>query len=57
MNPLAWTDEELLRELHAALREAVVDEEFIRAARAVFTRRTASTGAEPWRPGPEGPAS
>ena len=57
LNPPAWTDDELLRELRDALREAVVDESFIRAARAAFTRRTASTDPEWWRPGPAGPAS
>jgi len=57
LDPPAWTDDELLRELRAALREAAVDEGFLRAARAAFTRRAA--GADPgcWRPGPAGPAS
>jgi hypothetical protein len=45
MSPLTPTDDELLCELSAALREAAVDEDFIRAARAAFTRRTA--GADP----------
>ena len=53
MNPPTWTDDELLRELRAALREPVADEGFIRAARTAFTRRTASAGPEPRRPGPE----
>jgi hypothetical protein len=56
-NPPAWTDGELLREVRAALREQAVDEDFIRAARAAFTRRTADAGPEPWRPGRAGPAS
>ena len=56
-NPPTWTDDELLRELRAALRKLVVDESFIRAAKAAFTRRTASADPESWRPGPEGPAS
>ena len=46
-NPPAWTDDELLRELRAALRELAVDEDFIRAARAAFTRRTAGADQEP----------
>lgn len=57
MNPPAWTDDELLHELRAALREPAVDEGFIHAARAAFTRRTASAGPESWRPGPEGQVS
>ena len=36
VNPLTWTDGELLRELRAALREPAVDEDFVRAARAAF---------------------
>jgi hypothetical protein len=56
-NPPTWTDDELLRELRAALRKLVVDEGFIRAAKAAFTRRTGSAGPESWRPGPEGSAS
>ena len=51
-NPSGWTDDELLRELRAALREQAADEDFIRAARAAFTRRTAGADPEPWRPGP-----
>ena len=46
MNPPTWTDDELLRELSAALREPVVDEGFIRAARIAFTRRMAGAGPE-----------
>jgi hypothetical protein len=57
MNPPTWTDDELLRGLRAALREPVVDEGFIRAARAAFTQRRASAGPESWRPGPAGPQS
>ena len=56
-NPPVWTDDELLRELRAALQEQAVDEDFIRAARAAFTRRAAGADPEPWRPGREGPAS
>jgi len=48
MNPPAWTDDELLRELRAALREPAVDADFIRAARAAFTGRTAGAGPESW---------
>jgi len=44
MNPPTWTDDELLRELRAALREPAADEVFIRAARIAFTRWTASAG-------------
>jgi hypothetical protein len=57
VNPLTWTDGELLRELRAALREPAVDENFVRAARAAFTRRAAGTDPGPWRPGQAGPAS
>jgi hypothetical protein len=57
MNPPTWTDDELLRELRAALREPVVDEGFIRAARAAFTQRRAGADPESWRPGPPGPES
>jgi hypothetical protein len=56
-SPPTWTDDELLRELHAALREPPVDEDFIRAARAAFTRRAAGADPGPWRPGQAGPAS
>lgn len=41
-----WTDEELLRELRAALREPPVDEKLIRAAQAAFTWRTVDTDLE-----------
>ena len=54
MNPPTWTDDELLRELRAALDVPVVDEGFIRVARAAFTRRRAGTGLEPRQPGPVG---
>jgi hypothetical protein len=57
LNPPAWTDDELLRELRAALREAAVDEGFLRAAGAAFTRRTAGADPGSWRPGPAGPTS
>ena len=57
LDPPAWTGDELLRELGAALREAAVDEGFLRAARAAFTRRAASADPESWRPGPAGPES
>ena len=56
-DPPAWTDDELLRELRAALREPAVDEDFIRAARAAFTRRAAGADPGPWRPGQAGPGS
>ena len=55
LNPPAWTDDELLRELRAALREAAVDEGFLRAARTAFTRRTAGADPGSWRPGLAGP--
>ena len=57
MNSPAWTDDELLRELHAALREPVVDESFIRAAKAAFTGLTVDADLGSWRSGPAGPAS
>ncbi len=57
MNPPTWTDDELLRELSAALREPVVDEGFIRVARAAFTRRTVDVDPASQRPGPAAPAS
>jgi hypothetical protein len=57
LDPSAWTGDELLRELGAALREAAMDEAFLRAARAAFTRRTAGADPGSWRPGPAGPAS
>jgi hypothetical protein len=57
MYPPTWTDDELLRELSAALREPVMDEGFIRIARAAFTRPTVDADLESWRPGPAEPAS
>ena len=41
-----WTDDELLRELRAALREPSVDEKLIRAAQAAFTWRTVDADLE-----------
>lgn len=41
-----WTDDELLRELRAALREPPVDEKLIRAAQAAFTWRTVDADLE-----------
>ena len=41
-----WTDDELLRELRAALREPPVDEKYIRAAQAAFTWRTVDADLE-----------
>lgn len=41
-----WTDDELLRELRAALREPPVDERLIRAAQAAFTWRTVDADLE-----------
>jgi hypothetical protein len=55
MNPPTWTDDELLRELRAALREPAADESFIRAARVAFTGWRAGADPEPQRPGPVGP--
>ena len=55
LNRPTWTDDELLHELHAMLREPAIDEDFLRAARAAFTRRAASADPESWRPGPAGP--
>ena len=57
VNPPTWTDGELLRELRAALREQAVGEDFIRAARAAFTRRAAGADPAPWRPGQAGRGS
>ena len=57
MNPPTWTDDELLRELRAALREPVVDESFIRAAKAAFTWLTVDADLASLRSGPAGPAS
>jgi hypothetical protein len=41
-----WTDDELLRELRAALREPPPDEKLIRAAQAAFTWRTVDADLE-----------
>jgi hypothetical protein len=41
-----WTDDELLRELRAALQESPVDESVLRAAEAAFTWRTVDTELE-----------
>lgn len=41
-----WTDDELLRELRAALQEPPVDEKLIRAAQAAFTWRTVDAELE-----------
>jgi hypothetical protein len=41
-----WTDDELLRELRAALREPTVDEKLIRAAQAAFSWRTVDADLE-----------
>jgi hypothetical protein len=41
-----WSDEELLRELRAALQESAVDENVIRAAQAAFTWRTVDAELE-----------
>jgi hypothetical protein len=57
MNPLTWSDDELLRELSAALREPPVDAVFIRVAQAAFAWRTVDADLEWWRLGPAGPAS
>lgn len=40
MNSPQWSDDDLLRELSAALREEPVDESIIRAGEAAFTWRT-----------------
>lgn len=41
-----WTDDELLRELRAALQEPPVDEKLIRAAQAAFTWRNVDADLE-----------
>ena len=41
MSSLRWTDEDLLRELGGALREARADGSIIAAAEAAFSWRTA----------------
>lgn len=46
MNSPRWTDDELLRELRAALQEPPVDEKLIRAAQAAFTWRTVDADLE-----------
>ena len=48
MSAPQWSDDDLLRELGAALREEPVDESIIHAAQAAFTWRTVD--AEPRRP-------
>jgi hypothetical protein len=46
MNSPTWSDDELLRELGAALREPPVDESVFRAAQAAFTWRTVDADLE-----------
>ena len=46
MSSPRWTDDELLRELRAALREPSVNEKLIRAAQAAFTWRTVDADLE-----------
>jgi hypothetical protein len=46
MNSPQWSDDDLLRELGAALREEPVDESIIRAAEAAFTWRTVDAELE-----------
>lgn len=46
MNSPQWSDDDLLRELGAALREEPVDETAIRAAEAAFTWRTVDAELE-----------
>jgi hypothetical protein len=46
LNSPRWTDDELLRELRAALREPPVDEKLIQAAQAAFTWRTVDADLE-----------
>ena len=46
MSSPRWTDDELLRELRAALQEPPVDEKLIRAAQAAFTWRTVDADLE-----------
>jgi hypothetical protein len=46
MSSPTWSDDELLRELGAALREPPVDEGVIRAAQAAFTWRTVDADLE-----------
>ena len=46
MSSPTWNDDELLRELRAALQESPVDESVIRAAQAAFTWRTVDDDLE-----------
>ncbi len=46
VSSLRWSDDELLRELRAALQEPPVDESVIRAAEAAFTWRTVDADLE-----------
>jgi len=46
VSSLRWSDDELLRELRAALQESPVDESVIRAAEAAFTWRTVDAELE-----------
>jgi hypothetical protein len=46
VSSLRWTDEDLLQELGAALREAPVDDSIIAAAEAAFSWRTADEELE-----------
>jgi hypothetical protein len=46
MSSPEWTDDELLRELRAALQESTVEESVIQAAQAAFTWRTVDTELE-----------
>ena len=63
-----WTDDELLRELAAALREEPVDDSIIRAGQGAFAWRTVDADLilleldskchrGCWRPGPRGGVS
>ena len=52
MNPLTWSDDELLRALSAALREPPVDALFICMAQAAFAWRTVDADLDWWRLGP-----
>lgn len=46
MSSPKWSDDELLRELHAALQEPPVDESVIRAAQGAFAWRTVNADLE-----------
>jgi hypothetical protein len=46
VNSPTWSDDELLRELRAALQESPVDKSVIRAAQAAFTWRTVDDDLE-----------